>query len=390
MAMQSYRDTGGYQINPQGANTQNRSFLSTGALQPQKISVSGSPATQTDWPVSQFIPSRTTAIAAQVLGTALVLTTLVSQDSLPFRQRDWPLPTPAKVISIGVASQPLGSPDNLTLYPGQDSFPIRQREWPNPRGNGPPQQPIVDGSFAALRALIVSPPFFQNEWPNPKGFLRYDAPLGQPLGTPDNLTLYIGLDLLPVRSTDRPNPRGPQQPTQTQPYGSPDNLTLLPGQDAFPVRTTDRPNPIGPLQPTQTQPFGSALSIVTVPPTPYLMAQWDWPNPRGSQQPAQITTWAVPLPILVTIPQVVIETQVGGHFISLTEKQLRELKKRQRKDDQLQRKLDNSRKLDADAIEADIRQTMFPAGKGTIIEQETVVETDEDESEDLEILLLYA
>lgn len=46
MTMRSYKDTGGYQINPQGSNTQNRSFLSTGALQPQKaapaVTASGS------------------------------------------------------------------------------------------------------------------------------------------------------------------------------------------------------------------------------------------------------------------------------------------------------------------------------------------------------------
>lgn len=82
--------------------------------------------------------------------------------------------------------------------------------------------------------------------------------------------------------------------------------------------------------------------------------------------------------------------QPGGHFIPLTEKQLREVKKRERRDSQLQRDLDHSRKLDTDTIEADIRAQMFPSGKITIIEHETVVETEEDEDEDLEILLMHA
>lgn len=82
--------------------------------------------------------------------------------------------------------------------------------------------------------------------------------------------------------------------------------------------------------------------------------------------------------------------QPGGYFIPLTEKQLREHKKRERRDAQLQRDLDHSRKLDANAIEIDIRSQMFPAGLGTIIEQETVVENEGSEDEDLELLLLNA
>lgn len=82
----------------------------------------------------------------------------------------------------------------------------------------------------------------------------------------------------------------------------------------------------------------------------------------------------------------------GGHFIPLTEKQLREQKKRERRDRQLRDDLDESRRLDAQAIEADIRATLAPKG----IEQQNPVnyttngvDSDEDEAE-LELLLLHA
>lgn len=82
--------------------------------------------------------------------------------------------------------------------------------------------------------------------------------------------------------------------------------------------------------------------------------------------------------------------QTGGHFLPLTEKQLRELKKRERRDRQLRDDIDESRKLDADAIEADIRATLAPKQNATIIQQELVVETEDDEDEDLEFILMHA
>lgn len=84
----------------------------------------------------------------------------------------------------------------------------------------------------------------------------------------------------------------------------------------------------------------------------------------------------------------------GGHFLPLTEKQLREIKKKHRKDAQLQRDLDHSRKLDRETIEADIRETMFPAGKEAGILPELTVERDasedDDDEDDLIAILMNA
>ncbi len=82
---------------------------------------------------------------------------------------------------------------------------------------------------------------------------------------------------------------------------------------------------------------------------------------------------------------------VGGHFIPLTEKQLRELKKRERKDRRTQEDLDQARKLDADSIEAEIRSAVFPQAATVINAEDSVEIADNDpEDADLEVILLYA
>lgn len=80
----------------------------------------------------------------------------------------------------------------------------------------------------------------------------------------------------------------------------------------------------------------------------------------------------------------------GGHFIPLTEKQLRDLRKQERK----QRKAEEDRRealrIDADSIAADIRAELLPRTipVPTGIVPANTVEIDEDD-EDLETILLY-
>jgi hypothetical protein len=82
-------------------------------------------------------------------------------------------------------------------------------------------------------------------------------------------------------------------------------------------------------------------------------------------------------------------TSQGGHFLPLTEKQLRNLKKEERKRRRQEDDREAAKLADARSIEAEIRELAFPT---PVKPQEFRVETatDDDEDEDLELILLHS
>lgn len=82
-------------------------------------------------------------------------------------------------------------------------------------------------------------------------------------------------------------------------------------------------------------------------------------------------------------------TSQGGHFLPLTEKQLRNLKKEERKRKRQEDDREAAKLADARSIEAEIRELAFPT---PVKPQESSVETatDDDDDEDLELILLHS
>lgn len=81
-------------------------------------------------------------------------------------------------------------------------------------------------------------------------------------------------------------------------------------------------------------------------------------------------------------------TSQGGHFLPLTEKQLRNLRKEERKRRRQDEDREAARLADAQSIEAEIRELAFPA---PVKPQEIRVETKtDDDDEDLELILLHS
>lgn len=92
----------------------------------------------------------------------------------------------------------------------------------------------------------------------------------------------------------------------------------------------------------------------------------------------------------VTASGGILVSAQGGHFLPLTEKQLKNLRKEERKRKRRDEDREAARLADAQSIEAEIRELAFPT---PIKPQESSVETksvDDDEDEDLELILLHS